>query len=169
MPPPDDGGDIVDWDALTRDTGIVVPSDLRDFATVYGGGTINASAYIASFAPRTRRAWLAAVQDASEEFYYPPVDGVREWLVEAPHPLHPHPGGMIAWGGTKYGDTAFWLPGATDSEGTRTLVWNRSINADWTEFDGGVPAFLLAVLTHELNSAMGGQTNRHPRPIFRND
>jgi len=43
MPPPRDGGDPVNWDALRVDTGWQLPADYRDFVTVYGMGTISDS------------------------------------------------------------------------------------------------------------------------------
>ncbi|MFF2331672.1 MULTISPECIES: hypothetical protein [unclassified Streptomyces] len=43
MPPPRDGGDPVDWDALRVETGWQLPCDYRDFVAVYGMGTISDS------------------------------------------------------------------------------------------------------------------------------
>ncbi len=43
MPPPADGGDPVDWEALRVDTGWELPADYRDFVAVYGMGRISDS------------------------------------------------------------------------------------------------------------------------------
>ncbi|MDV9194601.1 hypothetical protein [Streptomyces sp. Wh19] len=43
MPPPRDGGDPVDWDALRVETGWQLPADYRDFVAVYGMGAISDS------------------------------------------------------------------------------------------------------------------------------
>jgi hypothetical protein len=104
----------VDWPAMERSLGIKLPSDYKQFAQKYGPGTF---LDIAIAVPETSAGFdLYTLLDERHQ----QARNSPQHALEAP--VHPEPGGMIAWGRTPDGWTCHWAPVGQDPDGWGVVV-----------------------------------------------
>ncbi|MFF9458675.1 SMI1/KNR4 family protein [Streptomyces flaveolus] len=140
LPVPASGGDPVDWAEIEQTTGLALPADYREFVETYGGGEIDE--YIGVLTPPVPDSPCGEVLDLIN----PVIDETEDLRTLLMTDVLPPVWTFASLG---EGDVAFWLcEGAPDD--WRVAVWERQIaygDNRWTVFDGGMAAFLLAVLT----------------------
>ncbi|MGW6915308.1 hypothetical protein ACWGB8_16045 [Kitasatospora sp. NPDC054939] len=76
------------------------------------------------------------------------TDGIAAELAadaDCPYPVHPEPGGLLAWGSNLNADQFFWLTEGDDPDAWPVVAFYRGLE-EWDRFDGGFASFLLAVL-----------------------
>ncbi|WP_181802245.1 hypothetical protein [Streptomyces shenzhenensis] len=133
MPPPPDGGDTVDWDALRADTGWELPADYRDFVATYGMGTISDSMGV-----RT-----------------PPFEGYPyqdHLLFRAERPPE---GGVPTWASNEAGDDFLWRC-AGEPEQRKVILRPRNRRQEHV-YDMGMAEFLLRLLEGEIRPPLGAE------------
>lgn len=145
MPPPPEGGDVIDWDGVETRSGVRLPGDYRDFVGVYGGGIIDDILEIHT--PDVPGSLMTGVPDAPVATR---VERDLGWLSRVAPGTDP--GRLLRFGSTDDGDELLWVRSDGEPENWRVLLWLRHPPTDnaWTLFDGGMARFLLALVSGEL-------------------
>ncbi|MER7720744.1 SMI1/KNR4 family protein [Streptomyces flaveolus] len=146
LTPPPDGGDLVDWEALTRSGVPEFPSDYREFVEVYGGGEIDE--YFAINTPPVSGSPYGELLDGLNSTL---ADADRDELArqiegtEVPQ--------VLPFGSTINGDVAFWLRRG-NPDAWKVAVFTRQVSygtSPWSVFEGGMVEFCVAFLTGEVD------------------
>jgi len=157
LPPPSGEVAGVPWRRSRPEIGVEFPADFREFADRYGGGsmvresdgTASLSVYgLYSGEPTWGgetgfRAFMAnQVDDIYESFADTPDD-----FWDGPsYPVHPDPGGLLAWGDNQDGDVFFWLTEDPDPDRWPVVMLARG-PAVMMRFESGMVEFLVSVLS----------------------
>ncbi|MGO4617178.1 hypothetical protein AB4305_22310 [Nocardia sp. 2YAB30] len=141
MPPPPQGGDIVDWDSVRTESGWALPADYRDFVAVYGLGAISDSIGI-STPPFPGHPYEDHLLCNAE---YPPRDGV------------------LSWGADEAGDDFVWRCVGEPDEWT--VVFRLRNRREQYEYEIGMAEFLLLLLQQKIHPPLGAQLAIDP-PTF---
>jgi hypothetical protein len=139
VPPPDDPPPPPDWEAVERDLGTRLPADYKWLVERYGPGSF--SGFLHVLTPRAesqyvRLEWKA--QRCQELFV---SDG------EAGMPLPIPPEELLPVAATDNGDTVYWVKRPPEDPDAWHIAANGARNTKWPEFDGGIVAFLVAVMS----------------------
>jgi hypothetical protein len=142
------------WAQSRHEIGFDFPSDYREFIDLYGSVRINGE--LSVWTPKLRPSEPGAPIGFPGFVWNTAHDGgVGDYLAgayedgdltECPYPVYPAPGGLLIWGNNPNGDHCFWLTEGDDPDRWPIAIWYRQL-AKWDRFDGGVPAFLLAIVT----------------------
>jgi len=135
-----------DWSAVEERLGTPLPGDYKTFIEAYGTGRIDNFLWVYNpFAANENLNLLKEVQEVGEIYAELGRGGH-----ETPPPFFPSPGGLLPLGATDNGDFLFWkVSGPPD---TWTIVVNESRAPEYEEFDGGLSAFLVAILNGGFTS-----------------
>jgi hypothetical protein len=143
LPAPASGGDPVDWSEIEQTVGLALPADYREFVETYGGGEIDE--YMCVLTPPVPGSPYGELLDRIT----PVLSDLEDLRALLPPDVVPP---LWPFADLGEGDVAFWLrEGAPDD--WRVAVWQRQIaygDNRWKVFDGGMAAFLLAVLTGQI-------------------
>ncbi|MGW2939947.1 SMI1/KNR4 family protein [Streptomyces sp. NPDC001156] len=160
MEPPASGGDTVDWDAVRRASGLVLPADYHDFVARYGGGGMDD--FLCVFTPPVEDSMYGTLLEG-----VPVMDEYAAMYSEA-WPGAPV-GGLLRWGSTSTADDVFWRCGSQDPEQWTTVVSRRQHGyreSPWLEFDCGMAEFLLRLVRGELPNPFGQKDFPDPDPEY---
>ncbi|MEV5647397.1 SMI1/KNR4 family protein [Nocardia sp. NPDC052254] len=151
--PPSPLGPVIapPWARIEKAMGVGMPPDYRDFIDLYGHGAINDELGINYPGyPQSDGSTLRTLTDAAEDDNR---YNVYEAL-QAPFPGYPAPGGLLQWGGNYNGDMLCWLTEGDNPDNWPVVVVFRHIHQpSWRRFDGGMAAFLLALVTGTFDLA----------------
>ena len=129
------------WEPIEVALGTPLPPDYKDFARLYGGGTLFDFMYVQT--PRTA--------DGGTQFARWVGEICRSWghmERETPTVYWPAPGGLLPFGYSMDGDYFFWLTSGPP-EAWRVAVWDRggfegenveTFDRDFTDFLAGIAA-----------------------------
>ncbi|MFI9772712.1 hypothetical protein ACIHJG_38610 [Streptomyces sp. NPDC052415] len=163
MPPPAEGGTIVDWDHVERNYELPFPADFKDFIRRYGAGLIDD--YLSVKAPDPGNRFIDLIQSSFD--FAGTLRGVRDTLpVELSHPLESRVGGIILWAANEDGDLCFWISDGHNPDRWRVGVYSRNFN-DWNEYPFGFSEFLVGVLKGEIESPFSRSDFPSKRPGFK--
>ncbi|WP_026402438.1 SMI1/KNR4 family protein [Actinomadura rifamycini] len=137
VPPPPSPAET-DWTRAEEALGLALPPEFTAIVRRYGPGT-----FCDEFS-------LWSPEKAIEE-NPGRLEDLRLMLGHCPHPVHPEPGGLVAWGSDSVGGTLAWL---TDPAGSprhwKTVYWTRDDDFEYP--DGGVAAVLTALIERRTAS-----------------
>jgi hypothetical protein len=138
-----------------------LPSDYWAIVGSYGRGTFGAELFVLEPAAEGPR----ALPDAQAR-----VAGLLRLLHErrpgeVPFSTHPEPGGLLAWGGTPGGATAFWRTVGDDPD-TWPIVVRDGTRSEWFTHRGPISWFLsdLADGSIDVSFLPGGVSRLQFRP-----
>jgi hypothetical protein len=155
MPPPAGAGDRVDWAAVEREWDCVFPQDFKEFTAVYGCGEIGG--YLSVASPTPLPSGPASIDIG---MLTPNADSLQTLaemtgMQSSPYSALPAADGLIGWGVTPGGDTAFWRRDP-EPERWHVVVWARhpgNNDTHWFEYDSGLVEFLVADLEQGQDAA----------------
>lgn len=161
LPPPRTVVSATPWELSRDEVGFDFPADYRGFIDRYGGGSLTRPGTPMRFSVLNPGAdqWCPDGPSGFAGFVDVTVSEMRPRFTEEPagpgrpaapefYPLLPDPGGLLAWGATDDGDCFFWLTREPDPNDWPVVLWSRREEASHL-FEGGMVAFLLAVLSGE--------------------
>ena len=132
------------WEKVEERLGLGLPTDYKEFITLYGSGRISKFVWI--FNPLSKRKninlfeqverQLSALRTLSSEF--------RE---QCPYKLFPASGGLLPVGLTDNGDVLHWL--TSESPSNWSVVVNASRGPEYQRFDHSLSTFLVRILTRK--------------------
>ena len=165
LAPPRAAVSATPWELARSEVGFDFPADYRGFIDRYGGGTVTRPDDPLRFSVMNPGAdqWCPDGPSGFAGFVDVTVSELRPRFVGADaherpaaeepfYPVLPDPGGLLAWGATDDGDCFFWLTQDPDPDSWPVVLWSRRENASY-RFEGGMVAFLLAVLRGEHPSS----------------
>ncbi|MFJ8044088.1 hypothetical protein ACIRBX_26660 [Kitasatospora sp. NPDC096147] len=150
----------VPWESATdAHPDLRFPTDYRWLIDTYGSirihedlavsGPMSTSFYGEGFA-----GFLAMTADAygQAELVHEEPRFPHETTPEPPYPMFPDSGGLLSWGSDTLGNSYFWLTQDPDPDNWPVVVFFGEAEV-WDVFDGGLAAFLTALLTGEYHLA----------------
>lgn len=153
LPPPQESVAAPPWERSKAECGFDFPSDYREFVNRYGGGTVYTGpdeSPLWVLAPcSVPGPWPPDAPTGFEAFVDKTVSGlelgceVNCWDGPA-YPDLPAPGGVLAWGSNREGDTFYWSTEDPDPDRWPVVMLARG-PAEVLPFEGGMVEFLLAV------------------------
>lgn len=144
--PPLSGGDVVDWNALTRAGEPELPTDYKDFVATYGGGEID-EYFSVSTPPVFGSPYGDLLNGVSSAVSVEDHDELAGQLTASSVPQ------LMPFGATASGDVTFWLRDGQPDD-WQVAVFRRQVSygaSRWVVFDGGMVEFCLAVVTGVLD------------------
>ncbi|MFF3947068.1 hypothetical protein ACFYYN_19870 [Streptomyces sp. NPDC001902] len=141
MPPPHDGGDMVDWNQVLEDFGWRLPNDYRDFVAAYGLGAISDSLGIGT----------------------PPFAGYpygEHLLYERPYPPSDN---LLCWGTNEGADDFHWCCTNADPDQWTVAVITRSQSR--YDYDLGMVDFLVHLVSGRITPPLNARLTIDP-PTF---
>ncbi|MFI6772158.1 SMI1/KNR4 family protein [Nocardia sp. NPDC050412] len=150
--PPSPLGPVIapPWARIEEAMGVGLPRDYRDFTDLYGHGAINDELGVNYPGYQQSDGSLKTLADVAEE-----NNRYRVYeALEAPFAGYPAPGGLLQWGSNYNGDMLCWLiEGEHPNDWPVVVVFRHIREPSWRRFDGGLAAFLLAVVTGTFDFA----------------
>jgi hypothetical protein len=169
LPAPQEQVAAPPWRQSKGEIGVDFPADYRDFVDRFGGGSMTSELMFLEFsvfapcsvgltvdAPRGFEAFMVNQAKRVRPLFV--FDGADEaYWGGTVYPVHPDPGGLLAWGQNQEGDVFFWLTEDPDPDRWPVVMWARG-PATTYRFEGGMVAFLLALFQGELPASdwLGG-------------
>ncbi|MFI6279555.1 hypothetical protein [Streptomyces sp. NPDC050988] len=140
-------GDEVDWEAAATELHVAsFPDDYREFASVFGAGSIEDSLFVSIPRPgsagvplTTGRLPDTALRSESMRVWQDPGAGSRSRLED-----------MLVWGRTNSADTLCWVASDPDPDRWPVAVWERQ-GGGWKVHDCGIVEFLLGLLRGDFS------------------
>lgn len=152
LPPPQENVTAPPWEQSKAACGFDFPSDYREFVNAYGGGAIltaTGGRPVQVLAPCSipRRPGAPSGFEAlvKETDALPLGHEWNDWDGPA-YPDLPAPGGLLAWGHNRDGDTFYWSTAHPDPDQWPVVMLARG-PAEVLPFTGGMVDFLLSVFT----------------------
>ncbi|MEU1286805.1 SMI1/KNR4 family protein [Kitasatospora sp. NPDC005856] len=148
----------VHWEGPVEGLGTELPSDYRAFVERYGHASFHGDLSVVTpdLDPGTPdeksyERFRRFNEDVGEM-----LEGWYEWNPELgrPYPPFPAKGGLLAWASNTSADYFCWDTSAGDPDQWPVVVWRFGIS-EFVRFDGGMTAFLTAVLTGEVPDSDG--------------
>ncbi|MHA6762958.1 SMI1/KNR4 family protein [Streptacidiphilus sp. PAMC 29251] len=169
LPPPQEEVTAPPWRQSRSEIGVDFPQDYREFVDRYGGGSMTSESMFLEFsvlAPCSL-GWKPDAPGGFDAFTVKQIEQIRPLFVfdgadenywgGTAYPVHPDPGGLLAWGENQEGDVFFWLTDNPDPDRWPVVMWARG-PATTYRFEGGMVAFLLALFRGDLPASdwLGG-------------
>ncbi|MFD7986771.1 SMI1/KNR4 family protein [Kitasatospora indigofera] len=157
-------GDIVDWEELTRTTGLRLPADYRDFVTLYGGGELDE--YLGISTPPVAGSPYGDLVDGLD---FDPREEPAVLAGTAPKDLEE--GRLLPFAGSANSDVVFWLCDSQDPDSWDVVVFKRQplYGEDrWVRFEAGLGDFLLGTLCGTLPNPFSDSGFARPPHVYRN-
>jgi hypothetical protein len=140
LPPPQFGGDIVDWDHLAGVMGLGLPTDYKEFVELYGGGEIDE--YLSVSMLPVQRSPYGDLLDGMNPSLPPEFRGELSSCFSSAAPPR-----LLPFDATASSDVVFWvIDGVPDT--WKVVVFRRQSPhgaRGWTIFDGSITEFLCAL------------------------
>lgn len=141
--PPPAAPTETDWTRTEEALGLALPPEFTEIARRYGPGT-----FCDEFSVWTPEKMIEENPGRLEDLRFM----LEDMGEPCPHPVHPEPGGLVAWGSDSVGGTLAWLTDPADAPHQwKTLYWTRDDDFDYPE--GGVAA-VLATLIERLTASI---------------
>ncbi|MGW7211744.1 SMI1/KNR4 family protein [Streptomyces collinus] len=138
--PPPDGVEIhVDWAGIEEALGVALPDDYKWLVERYGPGSFDDFLHI--FQPESPFAMTRLLE--SSERAAEILEQARERGGSIPYETDE----LLAVGATDNGDTIYWVTRPEDEPNSWTITANGARTMKWPHFEGGIVAFLLAVMS----------------------
>ncbi|MFI6744257.1 hypothetical protein ACIBI9_66345 [Nonomuraea sp. NPDC050451] len=143
MPPPEDGGTVVDWPRMAESWGRPFPPDYQRFMEVYGAGVVQDFLVILRPEPKAPTTQFDGmlVETANAEDTWQDVYKAPE--LEGASPL------LITWGVAASADLMCWDASSDDPDEWPILVFNRG-EIQFDRYNCGMAAFLTGVLREDF-------------------
>ena len=129
----------IDWSYVEGRLATSLPPDFKLLAERYPDLTIGGTLYVGFPQPGAEYGW---VDGTLEE-----LEIVEEWCedagLEPPVRAFPHPGGLLSWGGTDWGDILLWTTREAAADWTVTVATR---GGGWWHYDGGLVQFLTGLV-----------------------
>jgi SMI1-KNR4 cell-wall len=133
------------WRSVETRIGGCLPTDYKDFMTVYGTGCIDGFLWV--FNPFSTNTHLNLVDQSGRIF-----DSLRirrdEFGQQLPFAVFPEETGVFPWGVTDNGDTLFWRYHNGVFEHPVVIIEARG--PDWVEINLSTTEFIFKVLTQNI-------------------
>jgi hypothetical protein len=144
--PPADVHVEVEWAAVEGNLGTRLPADYKGLVQTYGPGAFDD--FLSVFQPVTPFLTLELAYQARRGAE---IHGRDE---------------LMAVAGTDNGDTLYWVKHPADEPDAWTITGNGARNDQWPRFDGGLAAFLHAVLSGALRFPIFPNGFPRQSPVF---
>ena len=119
-----------------------MPSDYWWFLETYGTGSIGGDLVVFTPSSELER-WNAAAQQQRIGDHLRLVHEHRPGSI--PFPIHPEPGGLLAWGGTHAGVKCLWLTSGDDPD-LWPIVIRDADRSEWFTHRGPIAWFLADIM-----------------------
>lgn len=157
MPPPDEGGDEINWTAL-YERGLVFPADYQRFVALYGGGAMDHSLWIDT----------------------PPIPGstafmeqMEPWTLEMSERTG-RPGEQttaLVFGHGLDGEEIFWECTSQNPDEWTLIVFRRQHGPRerrWVRYDMGMVEFLVRLIERTADNPLAGKRVPGNPPVYLN-
>jgi hypothetical protein len=165
LPPPGEPFDVPARDQRSRleaEIGRRLPSDYWWFLETYGSGWIGGD--LAVFTPASASEGVRLGPEAQR------IGDLLRLVAqrrpgEVPFPIHPDPGGLLAWGGTPGGVMCMWLTTDADPDGWPVILRDAA-RSEWFTHRGPLAWFLADLVdgVAEVSFLPGGAARRRFDP-----
>ncbi|MFE3560289.1 SMI1/KNR4 family protein [Streptomyces sp. NPDC059193] len=122
------------WAAAEKHLGLTLPTDYKAFLDLYGPGSFDHLLWLG----RPVHGTQAEMEQIWSVSGRPHLDDPER----TPFPFHPHPGGLIQWGGDHDGTLYYSLPEEENPDDWRVVV--ETEEGEWHEAPGRFTEFLLS-------------------------
>jgi len=146
IPPPSEpleSGDVDSWIHVTRDVGLNLPEDLREFGQRYGSGMF-CRTYLQVFNP------FSVYYRQMIDYECALLRKLESICGLLPYNVHPHRPGLLPCGRDEEGDGMYWL---TDGDPNKWPIMLRSrdedVNEAFERWDVSLTTFLAGILSNE--------------------
>ncbi len=140
------------WSEVENKLGIVLPSDYKDFITLYGSGIIGNFIMIYSPFTENENMNFFIQQNLNKDAYLTLKVSFPE---DYPYEVFPTNRGILPWGRTENGDTLNWI--VDTNQGDWAILIDDG-SGDYFEYKGSMTGFIYDVLSESIVC-----------PIFPND
>ncbi len=167
LPPPlqqREPGSVRQWEDVQRRSGIIFPSDYKDYIGTYGTGVVGA--YIYPYNP------FAAVTGINLLDQWPRmVDLYRHYRDKigpraCPYPLYPEPGGLLPWAFTDQEDMLFWRTGDAPESWT-VVVAQEAGEGQFQDYEETMTSFLAKWIAGEIVCDLFAEWAQHTEAEYR--
>ncbi|GAA5003372.1 SMI1/KNR4 family protein [Streptomyces siamensis] len=158
VPPPEGAEVEVDWPRFEEALGVVLPDDYKWLVERYGPGSFNSFLYILQPVSPFHPTRLVESADRAAEI----LDELRENGEKIPYETDE----LLPVGKTDNGDTLYWVTRPEVQPNSWTVVANGARNTEWPHFDGGIVAFLVAVLSGAHRVEIFPRDFQKAQPVF---
>lgn len=159
VPPPPAPSAHIDWDRVESDLGVALPEDYKWLAETYGPGRFDDFLSILHPGSPFHPTRLVEAAERAAEI----LDQLHESGLESiPYQTDE----LLAVGKTDNGDMIYWVTKPEGEPDSWTVVANGARNTKWPHFDGGIVAFLLAVLSGAVRLDVFPRDFPSARPTF---
>jgi HEAT repeat protein len=147
MPPPAeplDAGEPDAWPSIELRLGLRLPSDYKAFIARYGSGSF--ADFISIYNPFSENPHDRLLDAAeSEAVIYREI----RTFEHIPYPIHPEPGGLLAWGSSYNGDVMFWVADPPGDPDQWPIAISEVRGPGWYRHPGPLVRFFREWLTGE--------------------
>ncbi|MFC9931901.1 hypothetical protein [Streptomyces sp. NPDC127190] len=141
MPPPQDGGTAIDWEAMARSWGRPFPPDYRRFIEEYGAGTIED--FLEIDAPQPN---VSPEEASLDGMVQETLTAVGTWgIVKKSPELEGASPRLITWGVDSSADLMCWDASSEDPAAWPVLAFNRG-DGLFRRYDCGMAEFLTRMM-----------------------
>lgn len=140
MPPPAeplDPGEPDGWPSIELQLGLRLPSDYKAFIAAYGSGKI--AIFLNVYNPFSDNHHIRLVEAAALDATA--YREIRTWE-HIPYPIHPEPGGLLAWGTTDDGDFLSWVTDPASDPDAWPIAVSEVRGPGWYRHPGPLVRFL---------------------------
>ena len=149
MPPPADpldAGEPHRWSAIELQMGLRLPSDYKAFIAAYGSGRI--AIFLNVYNPFSDNHHVRLLEASALDAKTYREIRTYEYI---PYPIHPEPGGLLAWGSTDNGDVLFWVTEPASDPGAWPIAVSEVRGPGWYRHPGPLVRFLHDWLSGAAN------------------
>lgn len=147
LPPPADVvASVGDWRVIEAQLAVPLPSDYKEFVSLYGVGSVRESIWILS--PFSKYFSLQEKLQEHRRVHAELTENLGHDII--PYPVFPEPGGILPWATTSDGSVCSWV--TTSSAPDSWVVFVESPEWDWEQFECSMTAFLAGALSGRINS-----------------
>jgi len=133
-------GNSSEWSEVEGKLGTVLPTDYKEFISLYGSGIIGNFITIYSPFTENENMNLFIQQKLNKDAYLTLKVSYPE---DFPYDVYPTNGGILPWGRTDNGDTLNWV---VNTHGDWAILVDGG-SGDYFEYNGSMTGFLHAVLS----------------------
>lgn len=148
-----------DWRDYERDL-TVLPSDYKEFISLYGTGLVDQ--FLAVYNPASRNDYLNLLWQREAA-----LSVLSEKVLRSPdmYPMtcFPEPEGFLPFAGTDNGDTLYWVTRGKPADWTVAVMGPR--NPKVFRYEGGMVDFLIAILRREVHCSVFPSGFPDPPPV----
>lgn len=150
------------WREVEKKIGVVLPSDYKEFISLYGSGVIDN--FIMIYSPFTENENMNFFnqQKLNNEAY---INLKVSFPEDFPYEVFPTNGGILPWGRTENGDTLNWI---VDTNHGDWAILVSDGSGDYFKYKGTMTGFLYDVLNENIVCPIfpGDFPNKNNKKIF---